>query len=353
MKLLDSRLLNDWQQRFPLEPRPYEVLARSLGCSGEDEDKVLARLRRLQAGGSISRIGGIWNPGAGGAALLCAMAVPPARLDAVAALVSAHPGVNHNYEREHDYNLWFVLTGPDGEALEQALQELERRSGLQVLRLPMQRAYRINLGFDLQRSGRGACAARTEGVCPVERAAEGVTRSRAMPVASADMGLAALVEDGLPLLQRPYAAWAQALGWREEAVLARLAQWLAQGSLRRFGVVVRHHELGFAANAMCVFDVADQEVDERAALLARQPGVTLCYRRARGPGWPYNLYCMLHGRERDEVLRWLAQARAAAGLEACSQTVLFSRRRFKQCGARYFRAVGQGSSTLEAAISHA
>jgi len=350
---LDSRLLNDWQQRFPLEPRPYQALAQSLGCSGEDE--VLARLRRLQAGGSIARIGGIWNPGAGGAALLCAMAVPPQRLDAVAALVSAHPGVNHNYEREHAYNLWFVLTGHDGEALEQALQELERRSGLHVLRLPMQRAYRINLGFDLQRSDRGACAAHAEGACPVERAAEGVTRSRAVPVARADMGLAALVEDGLPLLQRPYAAWAEALGWREDEVLARLAQWLAQGSLRRFGVVVRHHELGFAANAMCVFDVADQEVDERAALLARQPGVTLCYRRARGPGWPYNLYCMLHGRERDEVLHWLACARANAGLENCSQAVLFSRRRFKQCGARYFRsaAAGQGSGTLEANFSHA
>ncbi|MEJ6000317.1 siroheme decarboxylase subunit beta [Paucibacter soli] len=340
---LDARLLNDWQQRFPLDSKPFETLARQLGC-GEGE-VVLARLRRLQAGGSISRIGGIWNPGAGGAALLCAMAVPPQRLDAVAALVSAHPGVNHNYEREHAYNLWFVLTGHDNEALEQALHELERRSGLHVLRLPMQRAYRINLGFDLQQPGRGGCASRVEGL----------TRSRAEPVASADMGLAALVEDGLPLLQRPYAAWAEALGWPEEQVLQRLQQWLDQGTLRRFGVVVRHHELGISANAMCVFDVADEAVDEHAALLARQPGVTLCYRRARGPGWPYNLYCMLHGRERDEVLHWLACARSNAGLENCSQAVLFSRRRFKQCGARYFRAIaaGQGGSNLEASFSHA
>lgn len=341
-RAMDACLLNDWQQRFPMVSQPFDELAHALGGSAAE---VLTRLQALQAGGSISRIGGIWNPGAGGAALLCAMAVPTQRLEAVAALVSAHPGVNHNYEREHAYNLWFVVTGHDGEAVERAVQTLEQQSGLHVLRLPMQRAYRINLGFDLQQRA----------ACPAHSAAkgDGATRSHAQPVESADMGLAALVEEGLPLLRRPYAAWAQALGWSEERVLVCLQQWLEQGSLRRFGVVVRHHELGFAANAMCVFDVPDEEVDAHAAILAQQTGVTLCYRRARGPGWPYNLYCMLHGREREEVLLWLARARAAAGLEACSQAVLFSRRRFKQCGARYFRAaIGQTLPTAEA-VTHA
>ncbi|MDT8998044.1 Lrp/AsnC family transcriptional regulator [Paucibacter sp. APW11] len=336
MSVIDARLLNDWQQRFPLCERPFAALAESLkdnlaGAPPEllhcDATLVLQRLQALHEAGSLSRIGGIWNPGAGGAALLCAMAVPPQRLQAAAARVSAHPGVNHNYEREHAYNLWFVMTGVDAEAVERGVQALEQQSGLHVLRLPMQRAYRINLGFDLRSAGAVA-----------HDAGEGRTRNVVRPVCAEDRGLAALLEQGLPLRERPYAVWAEALGWTEAQVLSRLQRWLDDGSLRRFGLIVRHHELGYRANAMCVFDVADELVDERAAALARQPGVTLCYRRARGPGWPYNLYCMMHGREREQVLQALGRAISAAGLDARSAAVLFSRRRFKQCGASYFRA---------------
>jgi DNA-binding Lrp family transcriptional regulator len=342
---LDARLLNDWQQQFPLCPQPFDEVAASLGCA---PFTVLERLQALLAHGSVSRIGGIWNPGAGGAALLCAMAVPPQRLEAVAALVSAHPGVNHNYEREHAYNLWFVLTGADAEAVELGVQRLEQRSSLTILRLPMQRAYRINLGFDLRQANSDA-----------KRSPEGVTRSRVEAVAPADRALAALVEQGLPLGPRPYAAWARALGWTEAAVLDRMQQWLASGTLRRFGVVVRHHELGFAANAMCVFDVPDDAVDAHATLLAHQEGVTLCYRRARAPGWPYNLYCMVHGRAREDVELWLQNARHAAGLVHVNQARLYSLRRFKQCGASYFRSsttpdpLNFHRSPYKEALSHA
>ncbi len=321
-----EQLINDWQQRFPQCSEPYAELAAQCGVGTE---RVLAEFKQMSQGGSLSRIGGIWGSGAGGAALLCAFAVPTQRLESVAALVNADPGVNHNYQREHAYNLWFVITGADQAQVAAGVSSLELASGLHALRLPMQRAYRINLGFDLQRPHALGCTARSSGH---ERVRDG---SRA--VQDPDRALAALVEDGLPLIPRPYAAWAQALGCSEAHIFAKLAEWLAQGTLRRFGVVVRHHELGFAANAMCVFDVADADVDARAAVLAQQPGVTLCYRRARAPGWPYNLYCMLHGRERGQVLAWLDAARAAAELERVPQTVLFSRRRFKQCGARYFR----------------
>ena len=321
-----EQLINDWQQRFPQCHEPFAELGAQCGIS---TDRVLAEFKQMSKAGSLSRIGGIWGSGAGGAALLCAFAVPPRRLEAVAALVNAHPGVNHNYEREHAYNLWFVITGADKAQVAAGVSGLELACGLHALRLPMQRAYRINLGFDMRSPHAAGCAARASG--------QEKLRSGSHAVQSEDRALAALVEDGLPLLARPYAAWAQALGCSEAAIFAKLGQWLSQGTLRRFGVVVRHHELGFAANAMCVFDVADADVDARAAVLSRQPGVTLCYRRARAPGWPYNLYCMLHGRERGEVLNWLASARSAAELEMVQQSVLFSRRRFKQCGARYFR----------------
>ncbi|HLO93341.1 MAG TPA: Lrp/AsnC family transcriptional regulator, partial [Burkholderiaceae bacterium] len=137
-------------------------------------------------------------------------------------------------------------------------------------------------------------------------------------------------------LPRPYAAWAEALGWSESQVLVALQAWLDEGVLRRLGVIVRHHELGIASNAMCVFDVPDEAVDAHARVLAQQPGVTLCYRRERAQGWPFNLFCMIHGRERGGVRAALDAACEAAALHPYPRAQLFSRRRFRQCGSGYF-----------------
>lgn len=313
-------LLNDWQHDFPLERTPFETIA---ALAGLPAGEVLATYAAALRDGSLSRIGGVFAGGAGGAALLCAMAVPPERLAAVAAIVSAHPGVNHNYEREHAFNLWFVLTAPDAFTLAAALAGLEAATGLPALRLPMRQAYRIDLGFDLR--GRTAAGPR----CAPHGTA-------ARPVAAADRALAALVEDGLPLVERPFDAWGDALGRTPGEVITVLRGWLAHGTLKRFGTIVRHHELGFAANAMTVFDVPDERIDTCGEALARQPGVTLAYRRARAEGWPYNLYCMVHGRDRAAVQAVLDRVRAEAGLGAWPHAVLFSRRRFKQTGGRYF-----------------
>lgn len=319
---LDLALLNRWQHDFPRVAEPFVRIANELGL---DAGQVIERYRTLIEGGSVSRIGGVFGAGAGGSALLCAMAVPPARLDAVAAQVSAHPGVNHNYEREHALNLWFVMTGCDGAQVHADVAALEVQTGCPALRLAMQRAHRIDLGFDL-----GAATAR-------HRDGGTVLLPQRVPAVAADeRALAALLEAGLPLLPRPYDAWARAWGYPRDRVLATLERWLATGTLRRFGVVVRHHELGFAANAMTVFDVPDAGADALGDALARQPGVTLAYRRSRAPGWPYNLYCMVHGRDRAAVHAVLERAIANSGLSAHAHEVLFSRRRFKQSGARYF-----------------
>lgn len=313
-----ERLLNEGQRGFPLVERPFQALAERFGVT---EAEVLQACAQELQRGAISRIGGVWAPGVGGAALLCAMAVPAERLEAVAANVSAHPGVNHNYEREHRLNLWFVITGTGAESLDQALAAIEADTGLAVVRLKMVRPYRIDLGFDLHRAPEAGAA--------IQR--------RPPRVAAADHPLAALVEAGLPLVAEPFAAWAAKLGSSTAEVLARIQAWQDAGTLRRFGLVVRHHEVGFGANAMTVFDVSDDQVDAFGERLATQPGITLCYRRERAPEWPYNLYCMVHGRSRDETLALLHAAIEGAGLQAWPQQVLFSRRRFKQVGARYFR----------------
>ncbi len=315
---IDLALLNDWQRDFPLQSRPFDAIAAPLAL---DATALIERYRVLQEQGALSRIGGVFGAGAGGAALLCAYAVPAERLEAVAAIVSAHPGVNNNYEREHVWNLWFVITGCDAAAVARAVDALDADCGLRALRLPMQRAYRIDLGFDL----RLPLAARG----PVGRAA-------AEPVQLADRPLAACVERGLPLCERPFAAWGEACARSEAEVLAALQRWLARGTLRRFGVIVRHHEAGFAHNAMTVFDVPDAVADACGERLAVQPGVTLAYRRARDAGWRYNLYCMVHGRDRDAVAAAVDAAVHRAELGHWPRARLFSRRRFKQCGASYF-----------------
>lgn len=318
----DLRLLNDWQHGFPLCRDPFGVLAAQTGL---EREQVLAALRRAQDDGRISRIGGVFAHGSGGDAMLAAMAMPAHRIDDVAATVSAHPGVNHNYLREHHHNLWFVMTGADREAVEAGVSGLERATGLRALRLRMLRPYRIDLGFDLG----GDTAHR-----PM-RAAPGLPA--AAPLAAGQWPLARRVEAGLPLVERPYAAWAEELGTDEDSVTERIGQWLAEGRLKRFGVVVRHHELGFAANAMTVFDVPNDCVDACGQALAEQAGVTLAYRRTRAEGWPYNLYAMVHGTHRDAVTAVIERVTHAAGLAPFPREVLFSTRRFKQTGARRFR----------------
>ena len=151
-----------------------------------------------------------------------------------------------------------------------------------------------------------------------------------------DRRLLAALEAGLPLCARPYADLAARLRVSEAVVLERLEALQASGAISRFGVVVRHHELGYRANAMVVWDVPDGEVERAGEILANLPFVTLSYRRPRRPPrWPYNLFCMIHGRARDEVLAQVETASRRAGLEACARDVLFSGRRFKQRGARY------------------
>ncbi len=148
--------------------------------------------------------------------------------------------------------------------------------------------------------------------------------------------LIALIQDGLPLAPRPYAAIAMALGIGEREVIARLAELLDQRLIKRLGVVVRHRELGYRANAMVVWDVPDDSVDEIGRRLGEFDCVTLCYRRPRRlPLWPYNLFCMIHGKDRERVQARLDEIIRAAGLEGIPYQVLFSKRRFKQRGARY------------------
>lgn len=329
MTELDQLLLNNYQRDFPLIPAPFERIAADLGVS---ESQVIEGLTRLRREGSVSRVGAVFRPHTIGSSTLAALAVPEEHLADVAQMVSAHPLVNHNYQREHRYNLWFVVAAPDQARLDQVLDEIKMLSGCPLLVLPMIEDFHIDLGFDLARKMTG-----TPG--RVRGGHRGMKRDEPVPARQPhprETEMIAAIQQGIPLVARPYAEIGAAAGMNEAEVLVCLAELLELGIIRRLGVVVRHHELGYRANAMVVWDVADDEVSETGACLGQFDCVTLCYRRPRRlPDWRYNLFTMIHGRDREEVLGLIEQLRVTCHVEHIPYEVLFSVRRFKQCGARY------------------
>jgi siroheme decarboxylase len=204
------------------------------------------------------------------------------------------------------------------------LAKVEQRANCgPVVRCPLVEEYRIDLGFDL-----------VEGWTNRDAAPTFVDRS--LELSQDERRLVGVLQSGLPILSHPYAVLAERAGLTEEALMHRLKGWVERGVIRRFGFVARHHELGFQANAMVVWHVPDVMARSFGSRLAREEGVTLCYRRnSSPPRWPYNLYCMVHGRDKEMTERQIERITESAGLGAFARDVLFGVMRFKQRGARY------------------
>ena len=310
---LDLRLLNEFQQNFPICPAPFAVLAGRLGVA---ESAVLGILERLRREGRISRVGAVFAPKRIGASTLAAMAVPPEKLDAVARAVNRFPEVNHNYEREHRYNLWFVVTAGSEGRLQAALGAIAQAAGHPVAALPMLREF------------------------PAGDAGDAAVRQEAAKQTTAldEIGrrLVMALQEGLPLFIRPFSILASRVGCDEHELLERIRRWCAEGAIKRFGIVVRSQAPDVGDNAMLVQDVPDEAVERVGKLLAAEPAVALCYERARlVPDWPYNLYCILRGPSREALLAAVAALRERLGLGSYPSEVLFSRQRFKRDGVRY------------------
>ncbi len=317
--LMDVQLLENWQRGLPIVRRPFAVIAESLGS---DELEIIERLARLQTSGIIARVGGVVRPNTLGASTLAALAAPDLEVEDVAAQIAAEPGINHVYLRENNWNIWFVATGPDRESVDATLRRASQKTGQHVLDLRLEKPYHIDLGFTLT-----GCKAAAPDVAP---AADREPFDRR----PGDRQLAQCLTRGLPLVPRPFQDIAAELGQREEHVIQRIKELCDLGVFPRIGVIVRHRALGWRSNAMVVWDVAPEDVDRAGQALAAAPGVNLCYRRTRhSQQWPYNLYCMIHAKTREEALELLGKASASAGLDNCPRKILFSLRCFKQTGA--------------------
>lgn len=313
---IDRRLLDEFQRDFPVTNHPFQVLGNVLGL---EETEVIDRLARMRTAGRITRVGATIAPGAVSASTLAAVAAPDDRLEEVAALIDAEPGVNHNYQREDDWNLWFVATGPDRAHVNDTLARISHRTGLQVLDLRLVRPFNVDLGFRMSGESRNVPTARKVD-CSVTR--------------DGDRTLLQALSSGLPLVADPYAALARSLDRSASDVMARIETLHDAGIISRLGVIVRHRALGWSANAMVVWDMPADQVAAAGPALAAHPGVTLCYERNPVEDiWPYRLYSMIHARSRSEARQILASAAALPELFGARHKVLFSTRCFKQTGA--------------------
>jgi DNA-binding Lrp family transcriptional regulator len=306
---LDNRLLNDFQRNFPLCPAPFAELATRLGVA---EGAVLRMLEQLRREGKISRVGAVFAPKRIGASTLAAMAVPPEMLVRVAEAINRFPEVNHNYEREHRYNLWFVVIAGSEGRLQAALGAIEQASGYPILKLPMEQEFLAGPGFSPDRM-------------EVEAQVQSYAFLPPTQLGELERRLVMALQEGLPLFIRPFQVLASRVGCDEIEILERISRWCEEGIIKRFGVVVRNHERVHQANALLVQDIPDAQVGEFGARLAREPGVTLCYQRPRvPPDWPYNLSCMIHGEARSEVEKKIADLRERLNFNDFPHDVLFS-----------------------------
>jgi len=330
----DARLVDEYQSGFPVRERPFEVVAADLGTTEAD---VVERVQRLRDAGVFRRFGAVLNPPVIGSSTLAAVRAPEDRFEEIAEIINGYRQVNHNYRRAHEYNQWFVVTAGSREKRDEILADIEERTGCEVLNLPMLTDYYIDLEFPVVNSDRFA----RESLESTDVSATRISENATGDLAALDADLLLAIQDGFPLSLTPYRDVADEIGADVEEVLAAVERLLADGCIKRVGCIVNHVVTGFDANCMVVWDVPDDELDERGVDVGTLPYVTLCYHRPRRPDqeWPYNLFTMIHGRESDAVDEKIDEL--SVEHLPFDHERLYSERTLKQTGARYEELVGE------------
>jgi DNA-binding Lrp family transcriptional regulator len=326
---LDRELLNAVQWDFPLDPRPYAVLGERLGL---DELAARERVARVKGLGVLRQLSAIFDTRAlGYGSALVAARIEPDAVDAAAAAVSAHPGVSHNYKRNHAYNLWYTIAVPPGDSLDAHVDALHRESGAVVTRkLPTLKLYKIGVKLDM--TGKTAADAKSE-VLEHERP-ERREQMDAPELSDLEIATIRVVQEDLPLVERPFAAQAAQIGCDEATVLELLASFKERKLMRRFAAVMNHRSAGFKANAMGVWAVPDDRLEELGPKMASFALVSHCYRRPTYDDWPYSIFTMVHGKNAKECEATIAAVRAETGID--DYALLWSIKEYKKTRVRYF-----------------
>ena len=333
---VDARLVDDYQSGFPVVERPFRAVADDLGVG---EREALERVERLRERGVFRRFGAVLNPPVIGSSTLAAVRAPEDRFDAVAETINGYRQVNHNYRRDHEWNMWFVVTAATRGTRDEILADIESTTGCEVLALPMLTDYYIDLEFPVWNDDAFA----RESIASTDAAATRISEDAAGDLAALDRRLLVEIQDGFPLTATPYRDVADAVGADVDDVLAAVERLLADGCIKRVGCVVNHMVTGFHNNCMVVWDVPDDRLDEVGERVGELPYVTLCYHRPRRveQDWPYNLFTMVHGREAEAVDAKVDEL--AAEYLPFDHERLYSTETLKQTGAQYEELVGDGT----------
>ncbi len=325
----DRELLNAIQWDFPLEERPFAVLATRIGT---DETDVRERLQRAKDQGVLRQLSAIFDTRAlGYSSALIAAKIDPDRVDDAAAAVSQHPGVSHNYKRNHAYNLWYTLAVPPGEDFDAHLDALHRESEALVTRkLPTIQLYKIGVKLDM--TGKTAANAKAE-VLEHERP-ERRTDMPAPDLSVRDATVIRVAQGDLELVEEPFAVLGAEAGCTAAEFLETLRDLKDRKLMRRFAAVMNHRNAGFKANAMGVWAVPEDALVEIGPQMAAFAAVSHCYRRPTYDDWPYTVFTMVHGRTARDCEATIDAISSETGV--ADYALLWSIKEYKKVRLRYF-----------------
>jgi siroheme decarboxylase len=323
---LDRRLLNLMQGRFPIARRPFAHVAEAAGIS---EEETMQRVRRLLDERIIRQVTPIFDTRAlGYSSMLVAAKVDPENPWRAANVINAHPGVSHNYLRNHEFNIWFTIaTEPDSPlGLEGTLDVLARIAGAESIRqLPTLKLFKIRMDLEME-GGTDALAKAAEAAEPAE--------TERQPYDDLDVAVIKALQGDLPVVAEPFAPAAAELGMPQEKLLAHLEGMQERRLLRRVAAILFHRRAGFSANGMGVWKVPDEQIMEIGPRMAAFRGISHCYQRPTYADWPYSVFTMAHGRSKEECDAILDSIAESTGIE--ERSTLYSSTEFKKIRLLYF-----------------
>jgi DNA-binding Lrp family transcriptional regulator len=323
---LDRRLLNLMQGSFPIAPRPYDHVAQ---LAGIEATEVMARIQRLLDKRIIRQVTPIFDTRAlGYSSMLVAAKVDPEHPHRAAQVINEHPGVSHNYLRNHEFNLWFTLaTEPDSElGVQGTLDVLARESGASSIRqLPTLKLFKIRMDLEME-GDTDALASSAEATAPVELDPQ--------PYDEHDIAVIKALQGNMPVSDEPYAPAAAELGLTQERLLDHLAAMQERGLLRRVAAILYHRRAGFSANGMGVWQVPDEQIADIGCRMAAVRGISHCYQRPTYEDWPYSVFTMAHGRSKEECDAILDAIAEQTGIH--ERATLYSSTEFKKIRLLYF-----------------
>jgi DNA-binding Lrp family transcriptional regulator len=314
------------QGSFPLEPRPYARVAEGAGMS---EKQAIARVQELIDARIIRQVTPIFDTRAlGYSSMLVAAKVDPKNPHRAAKVINAHPGVSHNYLRNHEFNLWFTIAvEPDSElGLDGTLDALAEEAGATSIRqLPTLKLFKIRMDLEMEA---GTEALATAGV------AEEPAETEPQPYDDFDISVIRTLQGDMPVVPEPYAPTAEALGTSQDKLLGHLAGMRERRLLRRVAAILFHRRAGFSANGMGVWKVPDERIMEMGPRMAAVRGVSHCYQRPTYEDWPYSVFTMAHGRSKEECDAILDSIEELTGIT--ERATLYSSTEFKKIRLLYF-----------------